>query len=456
VTYLAILLAAGKSTRMNSLNKSFCEIGKEKIIIHCINTILESNPSQIIIVINHSWTDEDKKYISGFIGTRCKFDFVYQEDQLGTGDAVKTAINFCKNEKFDYSIVFYSDTPLMELFSIEKIKEKLKANQSDGVICGFFCEKKNQYGRIIINKNHLIETIHEYKDYAHNDEIQNIKTCNSGLVGINFHFMKEAIYKISNQNEAREYYLFDILKFSNKKFDYLEISEDEALGINTPQDLANLEKIWQEKQREFFLKRNVFITNPESVYFGFNNKIGQNTRIENNVNIGKNVDLGQNIVIESNVVIKNDVKIGSGTIIKSFSYISKSLIGDNCEIGPHAHINDGNIIGNANIIGNFVEIKRSIIQDKNKIKHLSYLGDASIENENNFGAGSIICNYDGKNKHKTIIGSSNMIGANTSIIAPRSIGNRNIIGAGSVLNEDLESQEVAVERSDLKIKKKAD
>ena len=454
MSYLAIILAAGKSTRMGGkINKPFCEIGKEKLIIHLIDLILKSNFNRIIIVINSNYSEDEKNYIKNFIGEKCKFDFVYQDKQFGTGHAVKIAIDAVKSEKHGDVIVFYADTPLIKMDSIEKLKNILDDSKT-GVICGFNYSENNQYGRIIFDENNKVKEIAEYKDYKDDIEIQKVQKCNSGIIGLKFDFLKNAIYKIQNNNNAKEYYLFDLLGLSDEKFDYLDISLHESSGANNFIELEELERIWQNEQRIHFMKNFVQLMDKNSVYFGFNNKIGLNVKICQNVVFGKNIEIGDNVVIESNIVLNDDVKIGHNTIIKSFSYISDSIIGDNCEIGPFAHLNGQNTIGNKNIIGNFVEVKRSKLGNKNKAKHLAYIGDAMISDENNFGAGSIICNYDGKKKPKTKIGNKNMIGSNSSIIAPIEIKDNNLIGAGTVLNANLDDSNLAVERGELKIFKK--
>ena len=454
MSYLAIVLAAGKSTRMGGkINKPFCEIGKEKLIIHLIDLILKSNFNRIIIVINSNYSQDEKDSIKNFIGEKCKFDFVYQDEQFGTGHAVRIVIDAVKSEKHNDVVVFYADTPLIKIESIEKLKNILN-NGKVGVICGFDYSMNNQYGRIIFDENNKVKKIAEYKDYKDNSEIKKVQKCNSGIIGLKFDFLKIAIYKIKNNNHAKEYYLFDLLELSDEKFDYLDITLNEASGANNFVELEELESIWQNERRIHFMQNFVQLHDKNSVYFGFNNKIGSNVEIGQNVVLGKNVEIGDGVVIESNVVLNDDVKIGSGTIIKSFSYISDSIIGDNCEIGPFAHLNGKNIIGNKNIVGNFVEVKRSRLGNQNKAKHLAYIGDAVISDENNFGAGSIICNYDGKMKHKTKIGNNNMIGSNSSIIAPIEIKDNNLIGAGTVLNADLDDNNLAIARGKLKIFKR--
>ena len=447
----AIILAAGKSSRMGSQNqKSFYEIGGEKLIIHLLSSITECDFQNIFIVINDNYENWQLEYIKNFLSKKnSACFFIYQNMQHGTGHAALECIKSAKyrNTSHDNVIIFYADTPLITSQSIQKLQNHMR-NEETGIICGFECKEKNQYGRIILNDGNKIEKIIEYKDYQNNDEIQKISLCNSGIIAIQHNILENSLPLIENKNEANEYYLFDIMHFidNNQKFSFFKINNDEAIGINTFEELSQAEQIYQNRQRNFWIKNFVQFQDPQSVFFGFNVKIDKFVKIDSNIEIKNNTEIRENVKIQSNNIIGENVKIGKNTTIKSFSYIEDSIIGENCIIGPFASITNQNVIGDENIIGNFVEIKHSIIANNNKIKHLAYCGNLALGSNNNIGAGSITCNYNGRNKNTTSIGDNNFIGANTSLIAPLNIGDRNIIGAGSVIVKSIDSSNLVIER----------
>jgi bifunctional UDP-N-acetylglucosamine pyrophosphorylase/glucosamine-1-phosphate N-acetyltransferase len=456
----AIILAAGKSSRMGGCNqKSFYEIGGEKLIIHLLNSISECNFSNIFIVINKDYEGWQIDYIKNFLLKKNKTCFfIYQNEQKGTGHAVLECINSKEYLEINHEnvLIFYADTPLISIESIKNLEKKINDDEC-GIICGFDFKEDNQYGRIILNNKNQIERIVEYKDYKNDDEIQQISLCNSGIIAIKDNILKTFLGLIDNKNEASEYYLFDIMNFFNKnqKFSFFQIDKDEAIGINTFEELNKAEQIYQNRCRIFWIKNFVQFQNLNSVFFGFDVKIGKFVKIGSNVEIKNNTEIEGDVEIQSNNVIGPKVKIDKGTKIKSFSYIENSTIGQNCEIGPFASITSQNIIGDENIIGNFVEIKRSEIKHKNKIKHLAYCGNLNLGSNNNIGAGSITCNYDGKNKNLTKISDNNFIGANTSLVAPIKIGNKNIIAAGSVITKSIDDDNLVIERGEQKnIKRK--
>lgn len=450
MSYYAIILAAGKSTRMGGKLKPFCEIAHQPLIIHLLDSIIKTHPLKIFIVINDLYQANHLELIKNFIGEQVVFEFILQEKQLGTGHAVLDVFKKNKLEVEKDLIVFYADSPLIKSQTIQNILKELSNNQANGIICGFECHVDNHYGRIACDKNHIVQNVHEYKDYKNIEAIENIVKCNSGIIASQAGLIHKLLELIDNNNAAEEYYLPDIIKTSlnlDYKFAYFPIDQEEALGVNNFHELALLNNIWQNRQRLFWLKQYVELIDMQHVYFGFNNQIGQFTKIMPNVIFKENVTVGKNVTIEANNIIGPNVVIGDHCLIKAHNYIQDSQIGENCEIGPFAHLSGKNIIASGNIIGNFVEIKRSQLGHKNKIKHLAYLGDLDMQDKNNIGAGTIICNYDGKKKHKTIIGSHNMIGANSSLIAPLQIGDHNLVAAGSVINQKIENKILAIARA---------
>ena len=242
----------------------------------------------------------------------------------------------------------------------------------------------------------------------------------------------DELNKIEKNSVTDEFYLTDLVKIlnnQNKKIAFVEINEEEILGVNNQIDLSNAQKISQTFLRKQAMLNGVKLIDPDSVFINFD------------TNIGKNV------IIHPNVVFGNNVNIGSSVEIKSFSHIEDCEIQENCVIGPFARIRGNSILGKESKVGNFVEIKKSNLDQNVKINHLSYIGDSEIGSSTNIGAGTITCNYDGQNKNPTKIGKNSFIGSNSTIIAPIKIGDNVTLGAGSVFNQDVPDNTLSIGRA---------
>jgi bifunctional UDP-N-acetylglucosamine pyrophosphorylase/glucosamine-1-phosphate N-acetyltransferase len=275
-----------------------------------------------------------------------------------------------------------------------------------------------------------IEHIIEYKD-ATNEERQ-ITLCNAGIMIVRGKELPKLLEKLDNKNAGGEYYLTDIVKIAKAeglKSTFTEAGESEVMGINSKLELSDAEKIMQNRLREEFMTNGVTMTDPSTVYFSYDTEIGKDVVIQPNVFFGKSVK------------IKNNVEI------KAYSYIEGAVIEDGVSIGPFARIRPGTHLSKDVHVGNFVEIKNSELKDGVKVGHLSYIGDAEIGENVNIGAGTITCNYDGVKKHKTKIGKNAFIGSNTALIAPVTIGEGALIGAGSTINKDVKKDALAVTRA---------
>jgi len=292
------------------------------------------------------------------------------------------------------------------------------------------------YGRIKIKSNKVLKVV---EDFYTNNEEQKIKLCNSGVLLVKSNLFFKNLSQIKINNIKKEKFLPDIFEIyfhQNKPFSYILCSEDEMLGVNTLDDFIKIDAIYQHTLVNKLIKKGVLIINPESCRLSFDTKIEKG------------------VTIETNVVIKEKVKIAKGTTIKSHSYIQGTIIRENCSIGPYARIRPSSIISKNAKIGNYVEIKNSIVGDSSSIAHLSYIGDTEIGKKVNIGAGTITCNFDGKNKHRTIIKDGAFIGSNSSLVAPIIINKNAKIAAGSVINKDIPAKYLAIERSKLKFIKK--
>ncbi len=407
-----IILAAGNGTRMHSFTpKIFQKIAGKPCIAYIIDVCKNFPNCGKIIVVTKRELVNNKLFE--------KVVTVIQEKALGTADAVKRALPFLQGEKV---IVMCGDIPLIDyqnLLILNSFSEKI------AIMAMEIPEKmfNMPYGRLDGKK------IIEYKDA--NEEQKKINIANTGIYGFQSDFLFKNINNITINNKNNEYYLTDILSFACPKDIRIHISKDYWAfhGINTMKDLFKAELYMQNKLREQAINRGVKMLDPNSVYLSID------TNIE------------KDVIIEQNVVFKGAVEIKSGAIIKSFSYIEDSKIMSNVIVGPFARIRGESLISPFSEIGNFVEVKGSIIGERSKSKHLAYIGDANIAENVNIGAGTITCNYDGFNKHKTVIESDVMVGANCSLVAPINIKKGTIIAAGSTVNINTEENTLAIARS---------
>ena len=364
-----------------------------------------------------------------------------QKDQIGTADAVKTVIEFVdKNEKV---LILYGDVPLIrkntlkKLFSLNDSLSILTANISD----------PTGYGRVLKDSNGLVEEIIEEKDT--NDQQKNIKEIFTGVMAVNGKILKELIPLINNNNASKEYYLTDLIGIANSngfKIETLSVSWEETLGANTRSEQEKLEQTYRKMKNEELLKNGITLIDKNRVDVRGDLQAGVDCTIDVNVIFEGKVELGNNVSIGANTII-NNTKIGDNSEILPFSHIVSSQIGKDCFIGPYARLREGSEIDDGVRIGNFVETKKTKIGQSTKANHFTYLGDAEIGNDVNIGAGTITCNYDGKNKNKTEIGDSSFIGTNSSLIAPVSIGKNAYVGAGSTITKDVPDSSLGIARS---------
>ena len=413
-----VILAAGKGTRMNSsIPKVLHSLGGKPIIEHVLDTARSLKPKKIHLVLNKEIKNE-------FVHLKNKINLIIQKKQLGTGDAVNVAIkSFQKNSNI---LVLYGDVPLTHSSTLKKII-KFKKNEIH-ILC-FNKEEQNNYGKVVLGTNGLVNEIIEQKELKRKE---NFYLCNSGIFSIHSSLLQKLMPKINNKNMKKEYYLTDIFKMASNsdiKIKSVITSEKEVQGINDKKDLAMAENEFQENLRAKHLKAGVTMHDPSTVYLSEDTKIGKDVTIHPFVVIGKNV------------------KILNGAEIYSFSHLEDCKIGKRASIGPYARIRPGTQINDQTKVGNFVEVKNSIIDTNSKINHLSYVGDSIIGKNVNVGAGTITCNYDGKAKYKTVIKDNAFIGSNSSLVAPLEVGKNAYIGSGSTITKKVKQDSLAVERS---------
>ena len=431
-----IILAAGKGTRMNTnLPKVMQSLGGHTLISHVIKTA-KKNSKNITVVVGHQ-KDLLKEHIANIDQNIQTAD---QDDQLGTAHAVKTAAHLIKED--ERVLVLYGDVPLISHKTIEAL---IKSGQECTLLAMKLADPTG-YGRIVTNEQNLALRIIEQKDASEDErKIQDVFT---GILLIDGGLLLSALDEINNQNAANEYYLTDlveILSTKGVKINCIQADPTEVLGANNKYELHELESILRKMSAEKLLEQGITLLDATRVDVRGEVEAGKDCSVDVNVIFEGKVSLGENVTIKSNVVLQ-DVSIGDNSIVESFSHLSSATVGSNCSIGPYARLREGSEIGDNAKIGNFVETKKTKLGDGAKANHLAYLGDAEIGDKTNIGAGTITCNYDGTNKHKTTIGEESFIGTNSSLVAPVNIGKGAYVGAGSVITKDVPDEALAVGR----------
>ena len=363
-----------------------------------------------------------------------------QPELNGTAGAVKAAQ---KNIMDDEDVlILYGDVPLI---SHESLKNALNDNH-DAVILTMTPKDPFGYGRVIKDDSGLATEIIEEKDA--NAEQKKINEVFTGIMIIKGEMLLSSLDEVNNNNAAGEYYLTDVIKIASKKgvkINPIVVEETEVLGANTKSELHEIENIFREMKSKDLLEQGITLSDASRVDVRGSVSAGKDCSIDVNVILEGKITLGINVSIGPNCYLK-DVVIGDNVSIEAFSHIVSTQIGADCNVGPYARLREGTVLEDQAKIGNFVETKKTKIGKGSKANHLAYLGDAEVGEDSNIGAGTITCNYDGTNKHKTKIGNKTFVGTNSSLVAPLNIGNNSYIGAGSVITKDVEDDALAVAR----------
>lgn len=437
-----IILAAGKGTRMKSdIAKVLHPILGIPMLYYPIDLSLNKICAyRTIVVVGHQ-ADRIKEIFKD-----SRITFVVQEEQLGTGHAVKIAIPYLSD--FSGTILILSgDVPLIREETILSFIDTFEENESFVSVLTAIVKDPSGYGRIIRNSQGWLERIVEDKDAEGDDKL--IGEINIGIYCVRSSFLKEKIDEIRNDNAQKEYYLTDLIKIARRMglrcSAHIIENPLEAIGINTRIDLAMAnEFLRNQKARELMLS-GVTLLDPKTTYIEKMVEIGRDTVIYPNCMIQGKTRIGERCLIESNVKIVEST-IGNDVTIRSCSVITESMIEDGVSIGPFAHLRPKTEIRSKAKIGNFVEVKKSIIGRGSKANHLTYIGDSVVGEDVNIGAGTITCNYDGFEKHQTIIGDRVFVGSNVELIAPVKVGNNALIGAGTTVTRDVPEGALAISR----------
>lgn len=420
----AIILAAGHGTRMRSTTpKVLHEIGGRAMLGHVLDSAACLDPQQCVVVVGAQGdrvADAAADFQPGIAIAR-------QDPPRGTGDAVMQAMKHI--DGFTGAVlVLYADTPLIQPETLSALIKDIDDGAAAAVL-GFHPSTEHAYGRLKMSSDGMLEAIIEAKD-AQEDELK-INFCNSGMMALDADFLRAGLPQLTDDNAKKEYYLTDLIAIARREGRICaarEVSEDEVIGVDARSDLAIAEKLYQDQRRKDAMDAGVTLIDPPTVYFS------HDTALENDV------------VVEPHVVFGPGVNISRGARVKAFTHIEGASLAEGASAGPYARLRPGAEIGANAKIGNFVEIKKAAIGENVKVSHLTYIGDAEIGPRANIGAGTITCNYDGYNKHKTTIGADAFIGSNSSLVAPVVIGDGAYVGSGSVITRPVEAGDLAVAR----------
>ena len=436
-----IILAAGNGKRMRSaIPKVMHKVGGKPMLEHVLISAKKLNPKSINVVINSN-IENIKNSFKDY-----NINWYKQLEQKGTSDAVNTVLP--KLEESEKVLVLYADTPLIDPLLLEKFINYLP--KSNVKVLTVELNNPYGYGRIIRAQSEEESVLTIIEESEANDKQKNIRECNTGIIYSDVATLKNLISEVKNENSKKEFYLTDIVSIANNKglsvAPLLSKETDSLLGVNDKCQLEKTEQIYQNEKRKNFLEQGVNMQDSKSVFFRGDIEIGNDVELDVNVILEGNIKLGDNVKIKSNTIIK-DSMIGNKTEIKPYTIVEDSIIGSSCNIGPFARIRPNcNLEQNVGI-GNFVEVKASLIKKNTKANHLSYLGDSEIGENVNVGAGVITCNYDGVNKHKTVIKDNVFIGSDSQLIAPIIVEEGVTIAAGSTITDNSDKDSLLIARS---------
>jgi bifunctional UDP-N-acetylglucosamine pyrophosphorylase/glucosamine-1-phosphate N-acetyltransferase len=426
--WLSIILAAGLGTRMKSaIPKVMHYVAGRPLVIHATAGAMAAGAARLAFVIGPDM-DAARAALAEFAADA---QFFTQTDRLGTANAVLAAESAIADFEGDV-VVLYGDTPLLLPDTLSRLRAELDAGAGVAVL-GCEAADPTGYGRLLLDDTGALIAIREEREASEVEK--RVTLCNSGVMAFRSGLLLSLLRRIGNDNAKGEYYLTDAVEIARS--DGLAVAvvtcpEDEVMGVNDRVQLARAESLMQKRLREAAMRAGATLLAPDTVTFSHDTRLGQDVIVEPNVFFGLNVVVGNNVAIKAN------------------SYMEHARIADGAVVGPFARLRPGAEIGPKARIGNFVEIKKAVIGAGAKVNHLAYVGDASVGSGANLGAGTIICNYDGFQKHFTEIGEGAFIGSNSALVAPVKIGEGAYVGSGSVITRDVPPHALAVERSDQK------
>ncbi len=421
----------------SDLPKVLHALGGKPLLSHVVDTARQLSPSRCCVIYGHGGDAVPSRLASDDL------HFVLQEPQLGTGHAVMQAVPVLNDD--EPTLVLYGDVPLTSISTLKSLAAK--AGKDKLAVLTIELDDPSGYGRIVREQQRIVRIV-EQKDADDNE--RKIREINTGILVAPTRKLKEWLSRLSNDNAQREYYLTDIIAQAVHDGVSVESSQPshawETLGVNSKVQLAQLERIYQNNIANQLLEQGVTLTDPMRLDVRGTLHCGRDVTIDVNCVFEGEVELGDRVQIDANCVIRN-TRIDAGTHIKAFTHIEDAIIGSGSQIGPYARLRPGTALAEDVHIGNFVEVKNSQFGAHSKANHLAYVGDASVGQRVNIGAGTITCNYDGANKHRTVIEDDAFIGSDTQLVAPVTVGRGATLGAGTTLTKDAPADSLTVSRA---------
>ena len=442
----AILLAAGKGTRMKSnIPKVLHDVAGRPMLFYPLDVLEEIKAGRVVVVVGFC-ADRVRKEAGGGKNIR----FVDQAEQLGTGHAVMTATKALKGFVGDV-LILSGDVPLI---SASTVKALIKMHRKGGkarpaiTMVTTVLSDPYGYGRIVRDAKGAVISIVEEKDCAPLQ--REIEEVNAGIYLVSSAFLNANIKKLGKLNAQGEYYLTDLVRMATGLGERVtaltHIYPGEVMGVNNRAELARAGRIMRERVAERLMNSGVTLIDPAATYIDHGVRVGPDTIIYPGARISGKTVIGAGCVVEDGAVIV-DCEVGDGSVIKSYTVMESSRIGEGASIGPLARLRPGNVIGDRARIGNFVEVKNSIMGAKAKAGHLSYIGDTTVGEDVNIGAGTVTCNYDGFKKHRTIIEDGAFIGSDSQLVAPVTVGKGAYVGSGTTVTKDVPPGALVVSRA---------
>lgn len=438
-----VILAAGMGKRMQSdCPKVLHTIAGKPMLLHLLETARQLRPDRLIVVVGHGQSE-----IRQALADENDVLFAEQMPQLGTGHAVMQAVNhmvLSDGDASDATLVLYGDVPLVQVATLQAL---LAATDGGLALLTETLDNPTGYGRIVRDDQERVVAIVEEKDAsAAQREINEI---NTGMLLASTSALLAWLDQIDNQNAQQEYYLTDIIGLAARdKVKINTVSPQlpfETQGVNSREQQAALERQWQAEMAKCQLRAGVALADPTRFDVRGTLTCGRDVFIDVGCVFEGDVRLGNNVVIGPHCVVKN-AELGDGTQLHAFSHVERATIGQAAQIGPYARIRPGSDIADSAHVGNFVEIKNTVLGKGSKANHLAYVGDADIGEGVNIGAGTITCNYDGVNKHRTVIEDGAFIGSDTQLVAPVRVGKGATLGAGTTLTQDAPAHKLTLSR----------
>jgi bifunctional UDP-N-acetylglucosamine pyrophosphorylase/glucosamine-1-phosphate N-acetyltransferase len=439
-----LIMAAGLGTRMKSkLAKVLHKLDGRALINHVVETAFELGPDRICVIVGHQAEDVKTAVLTEF--NPDKVGFAVQEKQRGTGDAVNAGRSMFENTD-SALLVLSGDVPMIKAETLAALIAVHHEKNAACTVLTVRLKDPSGYGRVVRDFRGSFDRIVEEKDAS--DPEKRVDEINSGIYCFDTKKLFAALLLVGNDNAQGEYYLTDVPGILREQGDDVAIFQcddaREVEGVNDRRQLADMEKMIRKRTiQRLMLESGVTFIDPKSVYISAKASIGCDTVVHPNVTIEGDSVIGDNCIIRSGTRIKES-KIGNGVEIRDNCLIRDSEVGDECTLGPMAHLRGHAIMADTSKVGNFVELKKTKLGRGSKASHLTYLGDATIGENTNIGAGTITCNYDGKNNHETHIGDNVKIGSDTMLIAPITVGDGAVTGAGSVVTKDIAANKLVV------------